>query len=102
MGGRLQVEIAPEQGFALLGGARVSLAPFRNGSYLVEGSAEVRAISFAERGSLLLEAMGRDDVCDALISLVADRSILRPGKASPDTLRAVTLALAGGGHEEWS
>jgi hypothetical protein len=102
MSNRLQVEIAPEQGFVLLGGARVAIAPDANRSFLVESSAQIRAVSFGERGSLLLEAMGSDDVSAALSEMIVYRSVLRHGAIAADTLQALALALAGGGNEDWS
>lgn len=102
MPARFQVEIEPEQGYALAGGARFALERREDGTLLIDGSSRLRPVSFAERSSLIIESLFADDVSAALAESIASRTVIDAGNVSADALRVLSLVLAGGGVEDIS
>ncbi len=99
MPGRLSVEVAIDRGYVLVGGMRIALVADQSGVLCASGGARLRALTFAERGGLVTEAIGADDPGAALAESIVRDSTIDAAGLEKQVVAALSCALAGGGEE---
>jgi len=98
----LSIQVDLERGLVTLGTLHVTLLRGPSpGTLRVEstGGPVVGLLSFAERSRLIADALAEEDPPGALIQALTAATIMEGGELDPVVLRAVVLALAGGGEE---
>ena len=102
MSSRLSIEIALERGYVRMGDVRVDAVLDGQGVVRTATGAHVRPVTFAERGSVMAEAVAEDDPVTAVVEGLSRRSVVEPASEDPGILAALAVALAGGGEERLS